>query len=433
MSKISRIAILHGGGPAPGSAAVFEGAVKTAAALGIEIWGIPYGFSGLRKGDISKASPLSAADVEGASQQGGTFLPTHRASLHGDSKFSENAVSALKGAKIEGIIVVGGEDSGSSAYVLEQTAKSCGAALAVVHVAKTIDGDIYHPSNLPTFGVDSAAKEAARDLLACNRELVANPERCYLVGIMGRSSGELARRAAEEAADLGAPPDLVLVPEIFSDLVPMEIIRNVITGAIIKARSRGKQGIIVLCSEGVLERCTEESVKHLIADAPLDDHGHLQHSRIQFAYHMARLVEDFHERIGLTDSSGKPVPVTSIEVGYGRLRCGAPSPFDREYCLAVGQEAVKFIKNGSSGATLFYRGEGAVEAHPFVKSVNASTRRMRTRPMDLNAYKRLLKKEVPFFEEKDLFDERFHKETRLSGYAFAVRFAGAAAATDHLL
>ena len=66
---MSRIAVLTSGGDAPGMNAAIRAAVRSGVSLGIEMFGIRHGYSGLIAGDFV---PLGARDVGGIIEVGGT-------------------------------------------------------------------------------------------------------------------------------------------------------------------------------------------------------------------------------------------------------------------------------------------------------------------------------------------------------------------------
>ena len=59
-----RIGILVGGGPAPGINSAISACVIAAADKGVDVIGIPDGFSRLMKGDIDRSFKLTSDDVE---------------------------------------------------------------------------------------------------------------------------------------------------------------------------------------------------------------------------------------------------------------------------------------------------------------------------------------------------------------------------------
>ncbi len=78
MSANGVLAILVGGGPAPGINAVISAVVIEAVNEGFEVVGITDGFKWLIRGDISKVRPLRIEDVSRIHLEGGSVLGTAR-------------------------------------------------------------------------------------------------------------------------------------------------------------------------------------------------------------------------------------------------------------------------------------------------------------------------------------------------------------------
>ena len=71
MTSVRRIAVLTGGGDAPGLNAVLFGLVTRAEALGIQCLASEDGYEGLIKGTLT---PLDSARVRGIASQGGSVI-----------------------------------------------------------------------------------------------------------------------------------------------------------------------------------------------------------------------------------------------------------------------------------------------------------------------------------------------------------------------
>lgn len=72
---IRSLAVLCSGGGSPGMNSAVRSVVRTAIGLGIEVYGIYKGYSGLLEGNIQK---LSLSSVGNIIQRGGTILDTSR-------------------------------------------------------------------------------------------------------------------------------------------------------------------------------------------------------------------------------------------------------------------------------------------------------------------------------------------------------------------
>src|ERR1700688_4880660 len=119
-AKISRMrntryAVLTSGSDAPGMNAAIRAVVRTGLNYGIETFGVQCGYKGLLEANFS---PLSARDVGGIIQQGGTILGSGRCDEFDTPDGIQKAVSLLKAHGIDGLIVIGGSGSQAGAAAL---------------------------------------------------------------------------------------------------------------------------------------------------------------------------------------------------------------------------------------------------------------------------------------------------------------------------
>ena len=71
MANGGKLAILVGGGPAPGINSVISAATIRARLQGVDVLGIRDGFSGIMKGNIEATQPLGIEEVSRIHFQGG--------------------------------------------------------------------------------------------------------------------------------------------------------------------------------------------------------------------------------------------------------------------------------------------------------------------------------------------------------------------------
>ncbi|MDR3735049.1 MAG: ATP-dependent 6-phosphofructokinase, partial [Acidobacteriaceae bacterium] len=174
------IGVLTSGGDAPGMNAAIRAVVRTGASHGLNVWGVYEGYSGLLEGNFKK---LGARDVGSIIQRGGTVLGSARCVEFHTEEGRELALRRLKGAGIEGLVVIGGNGSQTGAHMLTQM------GYPVVGVASTIDNDLVG-SDI-TIGVDTALNVALNAI--DNLKVTASSHRrALLVEVMGRNCGYLA-------------------------------------------------------------------------------------------------------------------------------------------------------------------------------------------------------------------------------------------------
>src|SRR3954469_4424652 len=153
MSQRKKLAILVGGGPAPGINSVIGAATIRCAVEGVEVLGIHDGFQWIMHGDVDHVRPLTIEGVSRIHFRGGSFIGISRANPTRDPQHLENTVISLLRMNVSQLITIGGDDTAYSALRLEQ--KSAGR-IRVAHVPKTIDNDLDLPAHVDTFGYQTA-------------------------------------------------------------------------------------------------------------------------------------------------------------------------------------------------------------------------------------------------------------------------------------
>jgi 6-phosphofructokinase 1 len=221
-----KYAVLTSGGDAPGMNAAIRAVVRTGLHFGYEIVGINEGFRGLLAANFRT---LSARDVGGIIQQGGTILGSARCPEFKSDEGVQKARRVLEEAKIRGLIVIGGNGSQAGAAALAAT------GFPVVGIASTIDNDLCGTDI--SIGVDTALNIA---LEAIDRIKItaSSHHRAFLVEVMGRNCGYLAL-----AAGLAGGAEAIVMPEI-------EIEPEVVVDLFRQAYDRGKAHAIGVIAEG---------------------------------------------------------------------------------------------------------------------------------------------------------------------------------------
>ena len=180
MVSMRRIGVLTGGGDAPGMNPAIRAVVRTAAAAGVEVYGIRQAYTGLLAGDFQR---LTSRDVSGIIGRGGTILQTARNLEFKTVQGQKRGLRRLNEHGIEGLVVVGGDGSLRGALALHEM------DFPVVGVPATIDNDIWG-TNMAV-GTDTALNTIL-DAIDKLRDTAASHERCFLLEVMGRNCGYLA-------------------------------------------------------------------------------------------------------------------------------------------------------------------------------------------------------------------------------------------------
>src|SRR4029453_2103498 len=113
------LAILVGGGPAPGINSVISAATIRGRLEGVEVVGIRDGFEWIMNGSIERSVPLESDQVSRIPFRGGSYIGIARANPTQDPKLLEAAVISLLRANVSMLITIGGDDTPFSAMKLE--------------------------------------------------------------------------------------------------------------------------------------------------------------------------------------------------------------------------------------------------------------------------------------------------------------------------
>lgn len=368
MERNKKLAILVGGGPAPGINSVIGAATIRAELAGCEVLGIHDGFQWLMQGDIGHVSRLTIKDVSRIHFRGGSFIGISRANPTKGEELIENTMISLLRLDVDKLITIGGDDTAYSAYRLAERSRG---QLSVVHVPKTIDNDIDLPPEVYTFGFQTARHigvEIVKNLMVDAK----TTHRWYFVIAMGRKAGHLAMGIGKAA---GAT--LTLIPEEFPPgRLALRTIVDTLCGAIIKRLSDGRSDGVVTLAEGLVERLDEVDLAQL-PEIERDAHGHIRIAEVNFGEILKAQVNERLKQLRLKTT------IVAKNIGY-ELRCADPIPFDMEYTRDLGYVAARFIVEGGSGAVVCIQ-SGRFKPIPFSEMLDPKTGRTRVRMVDVSS------------------------------------------------
>jgi 6-phosphofructokinase len=374
-----RLALLVGGGPAPGLNGVISSVTIAAVEQGIEVIGFQDGFKWLVKGDATHLRKLTIEEVKGIYPRGGSVLGTSRTNPAKSDEHMRNVLETLRKLNVTMLVTIGGDDT---AYSASQVYQRAGGAVRVAHVPKTIDNDLPLPGSAPTFGYETA-RHLGVGIVRNLAEDARTTSRWYLIVSMGRAAGYLALGIGKAAA-----ATLTIIPEEFRGRqVSIDEVCDIIVGSIVKRRSANLNYGVAVLAEGLIEAIGEKGLETMLKDEQLgrygnisrDDHGHLRLGDIDFGRMMKDALNQKLRALGLE------VTVIDKELGY-ELRCADPIPFDAEYTRDLGYGAVQFLFSEESakyGAIISLEG-GHLKPLPFETMIDPETRRMRTRKVDVD-------------------------------------------------
>src|SRR4029450_8013454 len=121
MTEQNALAILVGGGPAPGINSVIGAATIRARLEGLDVVGIRDGFEWLMQGDIDHVTPLTIDAVSRIHFRGGSPLGIARANPTTSPALLEQTVNSLLRLNVTQLITIGGDDTASPPMPLPKT------------------------------------------------------------------------------------------------------------------------------------------------------------------------------------------------------------------------------------------------------------------------------------------------------------------------
>ena len=326
------IAILCGGGPAPGINSVISSVALVFLRSGYHVLGIHEGYKGLFA-ENPKVQEIDFQFADDIHKRGGSALQMSRHKPTDDEFstrfFVENNVALL--------VTIGGDDTASTANRISKYLREHDVSIQNIHVPKTIDNDLPLPVGIPTFGYQSAKQEGVR-IAKTIYEDARTSGNWFVVSAMGREAGHLA-------FGIGAACQfpMIVIPEMFNKVdVTLDKITNLLISAILKRKLTGVDYGTSIVSEGVFHFMSDDEIENSGISFTYDDHGHPELGNVSKAHIFNILLQNKLKKIGLKVKS-RPV-----ELGY-ELRCVQPVAYDLLYCSMLGIGVKKLYEEGRTG------------------------------------------------------------------------------------
>jgi len=316
-----RLAVLFSGGPAAGGHNVLAG---LKAVLGKEntLFGIRKGPKGLINGDLRE---VSCGDIRAIANTGGfDFLGTDRTKIKSPEQFEKVKETVVKN-KLDGLIIVGGDDSNTNAAFIAEYLEGEGVKCSVIGIPKTIDGDMAVGKYLPiSFGFDTASKVYSELVGNLTQDAASAVKYWHFVKLMGRTASKITLEVA-----LQTKPAITLISEEVAEKnMSLEEIVEHVVDIITERRLKGINHGVVLVPEGLVEFIPEmrtliQELNKVLAEYETDikDLPTLKNKREfiypllspQSAQFMASLPEEIEEMLILDRDEHGNVKVSQIE------------------------------------------------------------------------------------------------------------------------
>jgi 6-phosphofructokinase len=388
VSHQKRLAILVGGGPAPGINSVIGAATIRGVLEGVEVLGVRDGFEWIMQGNVDHVFPLTIEEVSRIHFRGGSHIGISRANPTKNPQHLENAVISLLRLNVSQLITIGGDDTAYSAMRLEEKGQG---RIQVVHVPKTIDNDLDLPAYVDTFGFQTA-RHIGVDIVKNLMVDAKTTSRWYFVIAMGRKAGHLALGIGKAA---GAT--LTLIPEEFADgRIRLRTLVDTLVGSIVKRLSYGRRDGVAVLAEGLVLAIPPEDLAEL-DDVERDAHGNVRIAEVNIGEILKSQVQARLKQFGIKTT------IVAKNIGY-ELRCADPIPFDMEYTRDLGYCATKYLLSGGNAAMISIQGGHFVPV-PFAQMLDSTTGKARVRMVDVRSTRYAIARRYMIRLRRDDFDD----------------------------
>lgn len=295
----------------------------------------------------------------------------------------EASLKVCTDLNLNGLVVIGGDDSNTNACTLGEFFKSKGAKTNVIGCPKTIDGDLKNQAIPISFGFDTACCTYSEQVGNVERDALGAQKYYHFIRLMGRSASHIALEVA-----LQTRPNVCLVgEEVSHNKSSLASITKQLADVVEKRAAIGKHYGVVLLPEGLIEFIPEignliseinellaagvpPNDEALLAEGKLtansaavfrmlpttirdqllldrDPHGNVQVAKIETEMLLASTVTAELETRCKARNGANKIPFTARFHNFGyEGRSALPSMFDADYCYALGLTAGGLVSNG---------------------------------------------------------------------------------------
>lgn len=227
-----------------------------------KIYGALNGVRGMREERFVELQDIPTEKLEAIAQTPSAALGSTRDKP--DEQYCQDMFEVFRKNEIHYFFYIGGNDSASTASILNDLSNKVGYDLRAIHVPKTIDNDLVVTDHCPGYG--SAAKFVASALMGDNLDNMAIPG-VKIDVIMGRHAGWLTAASALARQNKGDGPHLIYVPELPVDMD--EFVKSV------ESVYREQGRCVVAVSEGITAPDGELWTKKATGMLDQDAHGNV--------------------------------------------------------------------------------------------------------------------------------------------------------------
>ena len=247
LSRKLKIGVVLSGGQASGGHNVITGLFDGLKQLNkdSELIGFLNGPIGVMKNKFIK---LDAKIIDLYRNTGGfDMIASGRDKIETEEQRKE-ALDTVNTNELDGLVVIGGDDSNTNAAVLAEYFKSNGSKCCVVGCPKTIDGDLQNEYIEMSFGFDTAVKIFSEMISNLCRDAVSAKKAWHFVKLMGRDASQVTLDVA-----LQTHPNITFIGELVkARKMLLHDLTEDMVDVIEKRANEGKNYGVILIPEGII-------------------------------------------------------------------------------------------------------------------------------------------------------------------------------------
>ncbi len=375
-----KVGVVFSGGQASGGHNVIVGLYDALHKMHPDsiLYGFLDGPSGILQGKYRK---LSQEELSTVYNTGGfDLLGSGRTKIETQEQM-EAALGVVSSLQLDGLVIIGGDDSNTNAALLYEYFQGKGCSTKVVGVPKTIDGDLKNEYVAVSFGFDSACKVYSELIGNIAKDALSAKKYYHFIKLMGRSASHVTLECA-----LSVHPNYTLIgEEVAKENKTLSAIIQDLADLVCERAQKGKLYGIVLVPEGLIEFIPEVKqligeLNRLLVEHPEDPLPYLSsgskacfHSLPKSIQEQLLFVRDPHGNVQVSWIETEKLLVEGVRQELQRRsqalawnvvshffgyegRSGFPSRFDSAYCYVLGMTAALLLREKAGGYMCFVEG-----------------------------------------------------------------------------